>query len=56
MLFFGFNAVCFSVVAIGAMLATTFTAIAAFQMISFGKNNIAFLAQVIIFLAEVSAF
>ena len=48
MFFFGANRVRFGIITIGAMLAAAFTAITAFQVIGFGKNNVAFLAQIII--------
>lgn len=48
MFFFGPNRVCFGIITIGAMLTAAFTAITAFQVIGFCKNNVAFLAQIII--------
>lgn len=48
MFFFGANRVCFGIIAIGAMLTAAFTAVTAFQVIGFCKNNVAILAQIII--------
>ncbi|MEN9699757.1 MAG: hypothetical protein RLZZ301_955 [Bacteroidota bacterium] len=46
----------FGVVTVGAMLAATLTTIPAFQMVLFGKHDIAFFRQIIIFFVEIGAF
>ena len=48
MLFFWANRMRFGIITIGAMLTAAFTAVTAFQVIGFCKNNVAFLAQIII--------